>query len=285
MSASFECLICHGDDSELVYQDCPDYYLGTPFKADYVRCRACGLLQQSPIPPDVSAFYHAYPVHAPKSRLYAALRWLVMSSIYYDARRHPAGTAILDYGCGDGGYLETLGGRGFRLHGYEKDPAQAARVAERLGLPVHADIEALVASMSETFDVVTFHKVLEHLTDPDEALAAARHLLKPGGLLYLVVPHADSIEARLFGRKWHSLDPPRHISLPAVAHVRRLADRHGYALSRHAPIPFPNGFAASVPVVLSGRFRFALFALAFPLGVVWSRLVPTGSHAYWLSRQ
>ena len=285
MSASFECLICHGDDSELVYQDCPDYYLGTPFKADYVRCRACGLLQQSPIPPDVSAFYHAYPVHAPKSRLYAALRWLVMSSIYYDARRHPAGTAILDYGCGDGGYMETLGGRGLRLHGYEKDPAQAARVAERLGLPVHADIEALVASMSETFDVVTFHKVLEHLTDPDEALAAARHLLKPGGLLYLVVPHADSIEARLFGRKWHSLDPPRHISLPAVAHVRRLADRHGYALSRHAPIPFPNGFAASVPVVLSGRFRFALFALAFPLGVVWSRLVPTGSHAYWLSRQ
>jgi len=285
MSASFECLICHGDDSELVYQDCPDYYLGTPFKADYVRCRACGLLQQSPIPPDVSAFYHAYPVHAPKSRLYAALRWLVMSSIYYDARRHPAGTAILDYGCGDGGYLETLGGRGFRLHGYEKDPAQAARVAERLGLPVHADIEALVASMSETFDVVTFHKVLEHLTDPDEALAAARHLLKPGGLLYLVVPHADSIEARLFGRKWHSLDPPRHISLPAVAHVRRLADRHGYALSRHAPIPFPNGFAASVPVVLSGRFRFPLFALAFPLGVVWSRLVPTGSRAYWLSRQ
>jgi len=37
--------------------------------------------------------------------------------------------------------------------------------------------------------------------------------------------------------------------------------------------------------VLSGRFRFPLFALALPLGVVWSRLVPTGSHAYWLARQ
>jgi len=285
MSASFECLICHGGDSEIVYQDCPDYYLGTAFRADYVRCRACGLLQQSPVPRDVSAFYHSYPVHAPKSRLYSALRWLVMSPIYYDARRHAAGTALLDYGCGDGGYLETLRGRAFRLHGYEKDPAQAARVAERLGVAVHADLEALLASHAGTFDVVTLHMVLEHLTDPDEALAAARHLLKPGGVLYLVVPHVDSVEARLFGRRWHNLDPPRHISLPAVAHVRRLAERHGYALVRHASVPFPNGFAASVPVVLSGRFRFPLFALAFPLGVAWSRLVPTGSHAYWLARQ
>ena len=188
MSASFRCLVCHGGDSELVYQDCPDYYLGTPFRADYVRCRACGLLQQSPVPRDVSAFYHAYPVHAPKSRLYTVLRWLVMSSIYYDARRHAAGTAILDYGCGDGGYLESLRGRGFRLHGYEKDPAHAARVAERLEVPVDADLEALLASHAGTFDVVTLHKVLEHLTDPDGALAASRRLLKPGGLFLVDFP-------------------------------------------------------------------------------------------------
>lgn len=285
MSAPFRCLICRGGEGELVHERCPDYYLGTAFKVDYARCRACGLLQQSPVPKDVSPFYHAYPVHARKSRLYAALRWLVMSPLYYDARRHAAGSALLDYGCGDGGYLEAIAGRGFRLQGYENDAAQAARVAERLDVPVHSDIKVLLACHAGTFDAVTLHMVLEHLTDPDGALAAVRHLLKPGGILYVVVPHIDSIEARIFGRRWHNLDPPRHISLPTVAHLRRLADRHGYALVRHAPVSFPNGFAASVPVVLSGRFRFPLFALAFPLGVVWSRLVPTGSHAYWLARQ
>ena len=285
MCAPFRCLICRGGESDLVHERCPDYYLGTGFTVDYARCRACGLLQQFPLPGDVSAFYHAYPVHTRKSRLYNALRWLVMSPIYYDARSQPAGTALLDYGCGDGGYLEALAGRGFRLHGYEPDAAQAARVAERLDLPVDADLKALLASHAGTFDVVTLHMVLEHLTDPDGALAAARHLLKPGGTLYVVVPHVDSVEARLFGRRWHNLDPPRHICLPVLAHMRRLADRHGYILVRHAPVPFPNGFAASIPVVLSGRFRFPLFALALPLGVVWSRLVPTGSHAYWLARQ
>jgi len=285
VSAAFRCLVCHGGEAELVYARCRDYYLGTPFRVDYVRCRACRLLQQSPVPEDVAPFYRAYPVHAPKSKLYSALRQLVMSRVYYDAGRHPAGTAVLDYGCGDGGYLETLSGRGFLLQGYEQDPAQAARVAERLGIPVHSDLEALLASEARTLDVLTLHMVLEHLQDPDEALAAARHLLKPGGVLYVVVPHHDSLEARLFGRKWHNLDPPRHVSFPDVAHVRGLADRHGLTLVRHAPVPFPNGFAASLPVVLSGRFRFPLFALALPLGVAWSRLVPTGSHAYWLSRQ
>jgi SAM-dependent methyltransferase len=283
---SFRCLVCHGEgETDLVYRACRDYYLGTPFRVDYVRCRACGLLQQSPLPEDVSAFYGAYPVHTPKSKLYAALRRLVMSPIYYDAHRHPAGTALLDYGCGDGGYLETLGGHGFRLLGYEPDPGQAARLAERLGVPVRADLERLLACHSGTLDVVTLHMVLEHLTDPDGALATARHLLKPGGTLYVVVPHVDSFEARLFGRKWHNLDPPRHISFPLVEHVQRQAARHGYTLARHRPVPFPNGFAASLPVVLTGRFRFPLFALVLPLGVVYSRLVPTGSHAYWLTRQ
>lgn len=283
---SFRCLVCHaGGEADLVHGACRDYYLGTPFRVDYVRCRACGLLQQFPLPEDVAPFYGAYPVHEPKSQLYATLRWLVMAPIYYDARSHPAGTALLDYGCGDGGYLEAVTGRGFRLLGYEPDPGQAARLSERLGIPVHSDIESLLASNWGMLDVVTLHMVLEHLTDPDAALATARHLLKPGGSLYVVVPHIDSFEARLFGRKWHNLDPPRHISFPLPEHVRRLADRHGYTLYRHRPVPFPNGFAASLPVVLSGRFRFPLFGILFPLGFVYSRLVPTGSHAYWLTRQ
>lgn len=36
------------------------------------------------------------------------------------------------------------------------------------------------------------------------------------------------------------------------------------------------GFAASVPVVLSGRFRFPLFALALPLGILFSRVFARG---------
>lgn len=280
----FRCLVCHGGEGTAVHLGCRDYYLGTPGQVDYHRCRACGLLQQFPVPADVSPYYERYPVHAPKSALYAALRRIVMSSVYYDLARHPRGAVLLDYGCGDGGYLERHRGRGFSLLGYEKGPAQASRIAGRLGLPVYADREALVREHGGAVDVLTMHFTLEHLTDLDAAFREVHALLRPGGLFYYVVPDASSFEARLFAKKWHGLDPPRHISFPDSGAARRLADRHGFTVSAERPVAFPNGFAASLPVVLTGRFRLPLFAFFLPLGIAFSRLVPTGSRAYHLVR-
>jgi len=280
--SGFRCLACHGDEGTAVYVGCRDYYLGTPGRVDYYRCGACGLLQQSPVPVDVSAFYERYPVHARKSPLYAALRRLVMSPVYYDLARRPRGAVVLDDGCGDGGYLERYRGQGYTLLGYEKSPAQAAQVADRLGLPIYADREALLREREGAVDVLTMHFTLEHLTDLDAAFRDARALLKAGGVFYYVVPHASSFEARLFAKKWHNLNPPRHISFPDGDAARRLADRHGFTVSAEHPVAFPNGFAASMPVVLTGRFRLPLFALFLPLGIAFSRLLPTGSRAYHL---
>jgi SAM-dependent methyltransferase len=280
----FRCLVCHGGEPEAVFLGCADYYLGTPHRVDYYRCRSCRLLQQFPVPLEVSGFYEHYPVHARKSRVYSTLRRLVMSPIYYDLARHPRGSVLLDYGCGDGGYLEHNRGTGFTLLGYESSSAQAAQVAHQLGLPVYADMETLLREHRGAVDVLTMHFVLEHLTDLDAAFREVHSLLRPGGQFYYVVPHASSFEARLFGRKWHNLDPPRHISFPNSGAARRLADRHGFTVSAEHPVAFPNGFAATLPVLLSGRFRLALFGLFLPLGIAFSRLVPTGSRAYHLTR-
>jgi SAM-dependent methyltransferase len=283
-SAPFRCLVCHGSEGTAAYLGCEDYYLGTAWRVDYYRCRACGLLQQFPIPADVAAFYAHYPIHAPKSRLYTTLRRHVMSPVYYDLARHPRGSVLLDYGCGDGGYLERYQGKGFTLLGYEKSPVQAARLGDRLGLRVYADVETLRREREGAVDVLTMHFVVEHLTDLDAAFREVRALLRPGGLFYYVVPDVSSFEARLFARRWHGLDPPRHISFPDSGSARRLADRHGFVVSAEHPAAFPNGFAASMSVVLTGRFRFPLFAAFLPLGIAFSRVVPTGSRAYHLVR-
>lgn len=284
LRVAFRCLGCGGGEARPVLLGCRDYYLGSPFEVDYHRCRACQLLQQHPIPKDVTAFYDHYPIHARKSPLYDALRWLVMSPVYYDLRREPPGAQLVDYGCGDGGYLEAQRSRGYELAGYEADAGQAGRLSERLSLPVHSDLSQLFGALGGRTDVLTMHFVLEHLTDLDAGFAAAERLLRPNGVFYFVVPHADSLEARLFGRKWHNLDPPRHVSFPEPPHVERLAERHRLRLERHKAVAFPNGFAASLPVVLSGRFRFSLFAVFLPLGIAFSRVWPTGSRAYWLRR-
>jgi SAM-dependent methyltransferase len=284
-SAGFRCLVCRTCTSEMVYHDCPDYYLGQGRPVDFHRCAGCGLLQQFPLPADATALYEDYPIHARKSRLHGLTRSLVLGPSYYDAHHHPPGTLLLDYGCGDGSYLDRSRGRGLQLLGYETNAAHAAQLAEDLRLPVYADRDAMLAQHAGGIDVVTMHFVLEHVTDLDAAFDTARRLLKPGGTFYYAVPDADSHEARLFGSRWHNLDAPRHISFPGPRAAQLLAERHDFRVVRSAPVPFPNGLAASLPVVLTGRFRFGLFLLLLPLGIVYSRLVPTGIRGYWLVRR
>jgi SAM-dependent methyltransferase len=232
----------------------------------------------------VSPFYDRYPIHAPKSAPYRVLRRLVMSPVYFRTTGLARGSVLLDYGCGDGSFLEEQAGTGIERVGYEPDPDHAAALTDRLGVPVYADAELLLRDLRGGVDALTMHFVLEHLTDLEGTFAQVSQLLRPGGVFYFVVPHASSFEARLFGRRWHNLDPPRHISFPEHQNVTALAAASGMRLLSEWPVAFPNGFAGSLPVVLSGRFRFPLFALSLPLGIAFSRLCPTGTRAYLLRK-
>lgn len=283
MSAgAFECMNCRGTGSALVYRGCPDYYLRKSFVVDYYRCEECGLVQQSPIPDDVSPFYDSYPVHQRKSALHGALRRVAMSPAYFDASGYGEGSTILDYGCGDGWYLESIEATRASRIGFEPGAEHAATLSEFLGLPVYSDVGPLVAEYRGRVDAVTMHFVLEHVTDLHATLATVASLLKQGGRLHVVVPNASSWEARLFKRKWHGLDPPRHISFPDRAVMDSLAAAHGLSVVTQRPAAFSNGFAGSMPVVLVGRFVFPLFLFFLPAGIVLSRLAPSGATAFAL---
>jgi len=281
----FRCLTCDGDCARVVQANCRDYYLGKPLRVSYYRCLACGLVQQSPVPHDVSALYADYPIHTRKSFLHTLFRKLLLSSCYCDVEGRPAGTVLLDYGCGDGSYLAAQRKLGLHLIGYEPGATHARQLRETLQLPVYSDVVELLREHAGSVDVLTMHFVVEHLTDLHAGFVHAHRLLRAGGLFYFIVPQIDSLEARLFGAKWHGLDPPRHISFPGPRVVDRLAAQHGFSVSHHRAIPFANGFAGSVPALLLGRFVLPVFLLALPLGVVFSRLVPTGSRAFWLIRR
>jgi 2-polyprenyl-3-methyl-5-hydroxy-6-metoxy-1,4-benzoquinol methylase len=44
------------------------------------------------------------------------------------------------------------------------------------------------ADMAGRYDVITMHHYLEHTTDPEAEIAAARRALSPGGILVIEVP-------------------------------------------------------------------------------------------------
>jgi 2-polyprenyl-3-methyl-5-hydroxy-6-metoxy-1,4-benzoquinol methylase len=268
----------------MLFAECPDYYLGKPFVVDYVACVDCGLIQQTPLPQDILPFYEEYPVHEARSGLLDRASRLLMHQVYHNTSADPAGSAILDYGCGSGAYLDSLKGKGFELSGYELDALHAESLSSRLGVPVYSDVDSLIRDRGGRIDVLTMHFVLEHVTDLDATFAHVSQLLKPGGTCHIVVPNASSWECRLFGKKWHGLDPPRHVSFPDPFVVDSQARRHGMRLARTRSVAFPNGVAGSIPVVILGRFSYRFFLACVPIGLVVSRLAPSGCAAFWLVR-
>jgi len=104
----------------------------------------------------------------------------------------PAGARrLLDVGCGAGAVGSALKfERDVEVVGIELDKTAAARAKESLDSVVVGDA---VASMSELqdarFDAVLFADLLEHLPRPELALAQARRLLAPGGVVVASLPN------------------------------------------------------------------------------------------------
>lgn len=281
-SAEFRCLVCSDNQSTVVIAACKDLYLGKPFVVDYHRCLTCGLVQQHPLPADVAPFYEAYPVHDKKSRTYLRFRRALLSKVYLNPGRWKKNAVLLDYGCGDGWYLNWCQESGVTAVGFEADAAHASRLSRDLKLPVCSDPAALTQAYAGAFDVITLHFVVEHLTDIRGTFSQARKLLKPGGVIRYVVPNIDCWEFRLFGKYWHSLDPPRHISFPDARHAQRIAQEFSFDYAGEESVSFANGFGGSIPALLTGRFRPLLYFATLPLSLIVTWLFPSGNRAYRL---
>lgn len=287
MSQTFSCIQCGSASASPFFLDCKDYFLNKPFRVDYYKCAGCGLIQQTPVPADVAPFYENYPVHQKKSPLFRMMRTWIMSACYFNTKLIPKRsepTLLIDFGCGDGWFLEANRGQGLNLVGYEVDQSLVDHLSKELQLPIYANEAELLRDYEGRVDVVTMHFVLEHLTDINNTFEIVRKLLKPGGIFYFAVPNISSWEARIFGKKWHNLDAPRHISFPEARSIKQLSERWGFEAIKHRGVPFPNGVAGSLPVVLFGRFKFSIFLLSLPIGILLSRIFPNGNTAYWLKR-
>ncbi|MBL8048572.1 MAG: class I SAM-dependent methyltransferase [Chthonomonas sp.] len=120
------------------------------------------------------------------------------NQLYYEAERPEVlpfvptrVTRHLDVGCAAGGFAATVkGSRRCESWGIELNPEMAERARARLDQVFSGDAMAHMANLPSThFDLITFNDVLEHLAQPDQALAEARRLLAPGGVVVASVPN------------------------------------------------------------------------------------------------
>jgi SAM-dependent methyltransferase len=280
------CLLCAARTFAPRLLVCPDLYLRTPFLVDYGACTTCGLVQQAPAPASTAAFYPtSYPMHHSRGGLFKFARKMLIRGCYYAPSAGDAGKVLLDFGCGDGSYLESIAGQVKSRIGFEAAPGQARQVGAQLDIPVTCDLADSATVPDASVDILTAHFVLEHLTDLHAAFAFWQRVLKRGGRLHVAIPNIDCFEARLFGKKWHGLDAPRHISFPSAGNLARLARMHGFKIVRRKWGIFPNTWAASLATALAGHYNHKLFLLMMPLGVLLAWLMPQSTAVYTLVKK
>jgi O-antigen biosynthesis protein len=110
------------------------------------------------------------------------------------------GKRVLDVGCATGYLAEILARRGCEVAGIEADPDAARRAEEFCEKVLVGDVEEMDLESKlegETFDVIVFGDVLEHLKDPARALGRLEPFLRDGGYVVASIPNVAHGSVRL----------------------------------------------------------------------------------------
>ncbi|OSM05109.1 class I SAM-dependent methyltransferase [Magnetofaba australis] len=125
------------------------------------------------------------PKHKADNSYYANVRPEVISLVPRDAQR------ILDVGCGAGVMGQALKQMGIPyVAGIEYDQQAAQQAAQALDHVDIGDVEHLtLAHAPDSFDVIIYADILEHLINPERTLARHMRYLKPGGIVITSIPN------------------------------------------------------------------------------------------------
>lgn len=142
----------------------------------------------TPHRPDLRDFYEnpAVPVASGPSRTLRQAR--VLATALGPPTEQPR--TVLDIGCGDGTAAATAAPllTGHRIVGVDWSQDALTRARTNLPYTVRGELTALPLR-SASADAVLFSEVIEHLVDPDTALAEIHRVLRPGGHLMLSTPN------------------------------------------------------------------------------------------------
>ena len=231
-----------------------DDLTGRPGRFTFRRCRACGVVYQTPrltIERVKDTYDDEYLAHRQRSDWgwMAPLFHWAMGSIDREKLRIcnrylalDASSAVLDVGCGGGTFLADLRAR----HASTTVGVDFVDLADRpalCGVEFHCGLFYDQDVGSRRFDLVTMWHFLEHDYAPLRSLIAARRALRDGGRLVIEVPRLDSLTFRLFSDRWPGLQAPQHTALYDRAALLKLVERADLEVVDYLPYgAFPPYF-------------------------------------------
>jgi 2-polyprenyl-3-methyl-5-hydroxy-6-metoxy-1,4-benzoquinol methylase len=187
------------------------------------------------------------------------------------------GRRLLDVGAADALLSRHLTDAGWRVTGIEADPdlAEAGRAyCERM---VVSDLDRDLPELDETFDVIVYGDVLEHLVDPLRTVQGLDRWLAPGGRVVVSVPNVAHLLIRLsllvgrFDYIDRGILDRTHLRFFTERSLRRLLAAAGLVIVRRTATAVP--LYQVTPPAWHGRLLAAVHALSAALSRTFPRLL------------
>ena len=167
-----------------------------------------------------------------------------LSDLLHGDTAYPAGSSVLEVGCGVGAQTVTLARRspGARFLSIDISAASVAETVRRVEAAGITNVELRQADLfdpalePDSFDHVFVCFVLEHLERPAEALAVLRRLLRPGGGITV-------IEGDHGSAYFHPHSQAAHAAIESLVELQRRAGGDALIGRRLHPLLVEAGFA------------------------------------------
>jgi len=180
------------------------------------------------------------------------------------------GKIVLEIGCGEGFVSEQLRKKGCVITGIEIDGKSAKRAKKFCKKVLVGNIEEVKLNFAkESFDVILFGDVLEHLFDPEAVLKKLRPFLAKNGKIVVSLPNIANWKIRLGLLKgqfdytdWGILDKT-HIRFFTRKRAKNLIKEAGFRIVEEDfvpsfPAPFLKKYFAKIrPSAFAFQFIFA----------------------------
>ena len=159
------------------------------------QCAECGFVFAE-LPDNLSTSDYEDVVDPFYLRTEAGRREICQQDLNALEHWHTPGS-LLDIGCGSGLFIGVAQEAGWKTQGIE--PSRwAGDLGRQSGLSIHTGEFHAGTFPDEQFDAVTMWSVLEHVPSPVKTIKEVWRILKPNGVLGVVVPNLNGLYARLF---------------------------------------------------------------------------------------
>ena len=133
------------------------------------------------------------------------------------------GKYVVEIGCGDGSFLETLKANNVNVLGIEPSK-KAAGIADKKGLEILNEYLTRKNSLKNKFDGFVIRQVMEHVSAPRNFLKNLRYLLKDSAVGLIEVPslHKTKTDKRFFDFF------PDHVAYYSNSALSNVLENSGY---------------------------------------------------------